>query len=65
MTPRVDFDDQVTAADIARRLGMTRQGATKLTARPGFPAPLGVLGNYTVWSWKQVERWNVRRQATA
>lgn len=47
----------VIAADIARRLGISKQRVGVLAAGPGFPEPVGVLGRSQVWRWSSVERW--------
>lgn len=57
MNPRVDPGDLVTLADIGRRLSLSRQRAHQLAGEPGFPAPIGRLGNYTVYRWSDVDRW--------
>ena len=52
-----ELEDLVTAAEIGRRLGVTRQRASQLAARPGFPKPLGRLGHYVIWRWSDVRAW--------
>jgi predicted DNA-binding transcriptional regulator AlpA len=47
----------VIAADIAERLGISRARVSVLTARSGFPRPVGRLGRSEVWRWSSVERW--------
>lgn len=54
---RVDLEDLVTAAEIGRRLGVSRQRAQQLSQTGGFPTPLGRLGHYTVYRWHDVETW--------
>jgi predicted DNA-binding transcriptional regulator AlpA len=55
---RVDSDTElVIAADIADRLGISRQRINVLASGPGFPKPLGKLGRSAVWRWSSVERW--------
>lgn len=61
MTPKVELEDLVTAAEIGRRLGVSRQRAAQLAERDDFPAPIGRLGNYTVYKWKPVEKWASKR----
>jgi hypothetical protein len=51
------LDELVTAADIGRRFGITRERARQLSAKQGFPPPLGRIGNYQVWRWPDVEQW--------
>lgn len=57
MTPRVELDDLVTGAEVGRRLGVSTQRAHKLAAQDGFPQPLGRVGNYVVWRWRDIETW--------
>jgi predicted DNA-binding transcriptional regulator AlpA len=47
----------VIAADIARRLGISKQRVGVLAAGTGFPDPIGTLGRSHVWRWSSVERW--------
>lgn len=47
----------VIAADVARRLGISRQRVGVLAKQAGFPSPVGVLGRSEVWRWSAVERW--------
>jgi predicted DNA-binding transcriptional regulator AlpA len=47
----------VISADIAKRLGLTRQRIHVLANRSGFPPPLGKLGRSSVWHWASIERW--------
>jgi hypothetical protein len=54
---RVDVEELVTAAEIGRRFGVTRQRAQQLAQQPGFPDPLGRLGNYVIYRWRDVEAW--------
>lgn len=62
---KVDLDDLVTPADIGRRLGISRQRVNQLAERDDFPPALGQVGNYTVWSWAAVEKWNARVRGAA
>jgi hypothetical protein len=55
--PRVDLAELVTAAEIGRRLDVSRQRAQQLSQQPGFPEPLGRVGNYVVYRWADIERW--------
>ena len=50
----------VTASDIARRLGLSRQRINQLQVQPGFPKPIGVLAKSNIWRWSAVERWAVQ-----
>ncbi len=47
----------VIAADIAERLGISRQRINVLSGTPGFPQPIGKLGRSSVWRWNSIERW--------
>lgn len=47
----------VVAADIAKRLGLSRARVSVLATGPGFPRPIGRLGRSDVWRWSSVERW--------
>lgn len=61
---RIEPDDWVTAAEIARRLAVSRE-AVRLwiegkRGNGGFPAPRsGLSGNTVLWSWLEVSRWLV------
>lgn len=50
------------AAEIADRLGVTRQRAYQLTARRDFPAPIAQLAMGQVWSTDDVEAWVAERR---
>lgn len=59
---RVEPDDLVTAADIAGRLGRTRESVRLLIAGErgpgGFPAPISHLkARGRLWRWAEVGRW--------
>lgn len=58
------LEDFVTAAEIGRRLGVTRQRASQLGQREDFPPPIGKIGNYVVWRWTDVEPWATAWRAT-
>ena len=55
----VSGTELVTAADIGRRLGVTRERVRQWAAndRLGFPAPSGRVGRSPVWEWKPVAAW--------
>ncbi len=62
---RVEPGDLVTAAEIARRLGKSREIVrlwTEGTRGPGdFPKPtLGITGPVLLWRWVEVGRWLAR-----
>jgi hypothetical protein len=61
MAAKVELDDLVTGAEIGRRIGLSTQRVHQLAGQPGFPQPLGRVGNYVVWRWRDVERWNKKR----
>lgn len=61
MTPKVGLEDLVTGAEIGRRLGVSTQYVHKRAKQDDFPSPIGRVGNYVVWRWQDVERWNTRR----
>jgi hypothetical protein len=45
-------------AEIQQMLGgVSRQRASEIVARPGFPAPLDTLASGRVWSRDAVEAW--------
>jgi len=50
----------VIAADIARRLGVSKQRVGVLARQSGFPSPVGALGRSQVWRWSSVEGWAIR-----
>ena len=54
---RVDVADLVSAAEIARRLSLTRERVRQLAATETFPTPLGRIGRSHIWRWADVERW--------
>jgi hypothetical protein len=63
---RVEPDDLVNAADIARRSGVTRE-AVRLWIEAergggGFPPPSARVGKSTVWRWSEVARWLLKRR---
>jgi hypothetical protein len=64
MTPRAEL---VSGAEIARRLGVSRERVRQWAASPklGFPAPEGRVGRSVVWEWPPVARWAERRRASA
>jgi hypothetical protein len=61
---RVEPDDLVTASEIARRLGRSRESVRQLVRGSrgpgGFPAPISsVRGSSRIWSFREVVRWFV------
>jgi len=59
---RVEPDDLVSQAEIARRLGQSRESVRKyvlgVRGPGGFPAPVaGVKGTSALWRWSEVARW--------
>jgi predicted DNA-binding transcriptional regulator AlpA len=61
MAPKVEPAELVTAADIARRLGVSPQRTHQLTQQNRFPAPVGRIATSNVWRWSDVERWARQR----
>jgi len=53
----------VSGAEIGRRLGVTREAVRQWRARPGFPEPLGRVGQALVWDWVKVRKWADARAA--
>lgn len=53
-----DLENLVSGAEIARRLGVSKQRAHQLTHMDGFPEPLGRLGAAIVWRWSDVAAWS-------
>ena len=64
---RVEPDDWVTASEIARRSGRTRESIRLLVSGkrgPGdFPAPsAGLTGHSPLWSWAAVSAWMLKHK---
>lgn len=57
--------DLMGTSEIARRLGVSRQRASQLTAHPNFPSPASRLAMGPVWRRRDVERWIEWRDAKA
>ena len=62
LVTRIEPDDLVTAAEIAERLGRSRESVRLLIAGGrgpgGFPAPISHLkARGRLWRWVEVERW--------
>lgn len=49
--------DLVSTVEIAELLGMTRQGADRLSRKDGFPTPVAQLAIGRVWDRAQVVDW--------
>lgn len=45
------------AAEIAQRLGVSRQRVQQLVNRPDWPAPVAELTMGKIWSARDVEAW--------
>lgn len=63
---RVEPDDFVTAAEIAHRLGRTRESVRQhilgIRGPGGFPAPVaGLTGRSPLWRWAEVADWFARQ----
>jgi predicted DNA-binding transcriptional regulator AlpA len=54
-----ELETLVSGADIARRLGVSRERIRQLAERDDFPEPLGKIGPAIVWRWADVEQWAV------
>lgn len=54
---RVDLDELVTGAELARRIGVSTQRVHQLRVEPGFPEPIGRVGQAIVWRWRDVKPW--------
>jgi hypothetical protein len=66
---RVEPDDLVSAAEIARRSGRSRESIRQLRTaqrgRGGFPAPVaGVKGRTQIWRWSEVADWLAKQRET-
>jgi predicted DNA-binding transcriptional regulator AlpA len=57
---KVEFAHLVTGADIARRLGVSRERVSQLAERDDFPEPLGRIGGSLVWNGPDVDAWAER-----
>jgi predicted DNA-binding transcriptional regulator AlpA len=63
MSPRFDLEDLVTAGDIAKRLGISRQRVAQLVRdHDTFPAPIGKVGSSVVYRWRDVQRWDEKTE---
>ncbi|MGA2035175.1 MAG: hypothetical protein ABSG68_23255 [Thermoguttaceae bacterium] len=67
---RVEPDDLVNAAEIARRLKRTRESVRQLVAGTrgpgGFPPPVSsVTGSSPLWRWAEVARWITEHRLVA
>ncbi len=58
---QVEADDLLTMADIARRLGRTRESVRLLVegkrGKGGFPRPHSGTGRWRFWRWSDVASW--------
>ena len=61
MGKKVDVDDLVDAAEIARRLGVKRPQVVHDWRRrhDDFPQPVTHLGNSYVWLWPEINHWAI------
>lgn len=59
MGRKVDVDELVGAAEIARRLKVAGREVVNAWRRrhPDFPRPVATLEMGNVWSWPDVEAW--------
>jgi len=62
-----DRAELVSGAEIARRLGVSRERVRQWAANPNlrFPASVGRVGQSVVWEWPPVAAWSERRRAAA
>jgi predicted DNA-binding transcriptional regulator AlpA len=61
MAAKVEPDELITAADIARSLEVSPQRAHQLTQQARFPKAIGRVGNSNVWRASDIERWRTQR----
>ena len=58
---RIEPDDLVNAAEIARRAGISREYVRRLSSgqqgAPGFPSPVCSCAGKAMWSWTAVSEW--------
>ena len=57
---KVDLEELVTGAEVARRLGSSRERVRQLAERDDFPRPIGRVGVAIVWRWPDVKAWASR-----
>lgn len=59
-------DELVTGAEIARRLGVSRERVRQWASdeKYAFPASLGRFGSAKIWYWHDIDTWHRQRQAT-
>ncbi|MDA8354994.1 MAG: DNA-binding protein [Actinomycetota bacterium] len=55
----------VSGAEIGRRLGVSREAVRLWRRRPGFPEPVGRVGQAVAWDWEDVRRWAEERPRQA
>jgi hypothetical protein len=56
---RIDVDQLVGTAEIAKRLGVKRPQVVHdwRKRHEDFPAPVARLSQVWIWNWPEVERW--------
>ena len=47
----------LSGAEVARRIGVSRQRVSQLAATSRFPTPLSNVGGYLVWRWGDIADW--------
>lgn len=59
-------DELVTGAEIARRLGVSRERVRQWAsdAKYGFPETIGRFGSAKLWRWGDVARWTEERRGS-
>jgi hypothetical protein len=60
-----DFERRVSAADIARMHGLTRERIRQLAKQKDFPAPVGRLGKSALYRLREVEAFFLRRKVSS
>ena len=51
------YERFVTDAQVARRLGVSRDRVGGLASRPDFPAPVARIEHAPLWRWSEVQAW--------
>lgn len=59
MQKQVTFEDLITGAEVARRLGVSRQRVQQLAQTAGFPTAVGKVGQAVVWHAGDIERYAI------
>lgn len=51
-----------SAADLARRWGVSRQRVSRLIREDGFPAPVAEVSGHPVWATREADEWREKRR---